>query len=147
MNPQRALRLLTIAFLVVGVVSLSWELQADDWLPPLLLGWQKNAHAQTSVSVWAIFGVILISCLLAMLVASAALLQMKKWGAYLHLSATVAILLTIPFVGPAIQHPVSYALDGASMLIAGALYGVAFFSDALSAKERTARRSESETRP
>lgn len=132
MNSQRALQLLTIAFLVLGAVSLSVGLAADELLPAPLREWQQESTEEMSGSTLVVAGLLAVGCLVSVLVASVALLRLKKWGAWLHLSSMLVAFLTIPLFGPIIQHPATYIVDGLSMLVAGAIYGMAFFSGALS---------------
>jgi uncharacterized membrane protein (DUF2068 family) len=62
---------------------------------------------------------------------SIGLLRLKRWGAWVHLSASLTGFIMLPLYGPIVQHPVTSLVDGLSVLVSGCLYGVAFFSTAL----------------
>jgi hypothetical protein len=135
MTPQRALQFVTIAFLLLSAVSIAVGFAEDEFLPAPLREWQEGSTDALSLPLAVILGVLAIGCIVSVLVASVALLLMKRWGAWLHLASMLVAYVLVFFLGPLIQLPVTYVVENMSTLAAGAIYGLAFFSDALPSRK------------
>jgi hypothetical protein len=131
MDPQRAVRLLTIGSLFLGGISVAASFAENDLLPEPLREWNADQSLDWSPPTLIAVVVFLVLIIFAWIVASVALLQLKKWGAWLHLGTTLVGLAVLPFFGPFVIHGVSYVIESLGALVNGCLYGVAFFSTAL----------------
>jgi hypothetical protein len=60
---------------------------------------------------------------------SVALFFFKRWGAWLYLICTLVV--AIPLGEPVVIDPISAAIDEFSILVAGAIIGISFFSGAI----------------
>jgi hypothetical protein len=135
MNPQRAIRLLTIASLVLAGASFAAGLMEDEMLPEPLRAWNADHAADFSTTSLVALAPIGVALFLTVIVASVALLQMKKWGAWLHLGSSAFAYPLLLLLGPFVQHSLTYFLDSLTAIVTGCLYGVAFFSTALERRE------------
>src|SRR5687767_7754017 len=127
MSPQRVLRLLTILSLILVSIVFAVSFIENDLLPEPLREWHASRVDELSVPLLVVVGVGLVLILCAGIVGSVALLLLKKWGAWLHLSASAASYVVLPFLGPVVQHPIGYMVESVSTMVIGCLYGVAFF--------------------
>ncbi len=134
-DPKRALQLLTIVYLVLCGVSIATGLALDDLLPEPLLAWTIESQDFSGTQLLAL-GILVLYAIAALISGSVGLLRMKRWGAWVHLSASLTGFIALPLYGPIVQHPVTSLVDGLGVLVAGCLYGVAFFSTALSETDR-----------
>jgi uncharacterized membrane protein (DUF2068 family) len=133
-DPRRALQLLTIAYLVLCGMSIATGLAMDDLLPEPLREWSINAQDFSGAQLLTL-GVLVMYAIGALIAGSIGLLRMKYWGAWLHLSSSLTGFVMLPMYGPIVQHPLTSLVDGLGVLVAGCLYGVAFFSTALTGKD------------
>lgn len=129
-DPKRALQLLTIAYLVLCGISIATGLALDDLLPEPLLAWTLEAQDLSGTQLLAL-AILVLYAIGALILGSVGLLRMKRWGAWVHLSASLTGFIALPLYGPIVQHPLTSLVDGLGVLVAGCLYGVAFFSTAL----------------
>ncbi len=130
-DPKRALQLLTIAYLVLCGMSIATGLAMDDLLPAPLLEWSIESQDFSGTQLLAL-SILVLYAIGALIVGSVGLLRMKRWGAWVHLSASLTGFIALPMYGPIVQHPVTSLVDGLGVLVSGCIYGVAFFSTALS---------------
>lgn len=136
MDSSRALRLLTIGFLVSVVLTSATSSFANDLLPPGLVAWKQTLFRSMPRSqAFALLGLGLVS--IGLLIAGViGLLLGRRWGAWAFSTANLAGTAVALGFGPSIQHPIGVCVDTISTLLAGAVLGVAFFSDALSPKQQ-----------
>lgn len=132
MKSQRVLQLLTIASVVLAGMSVAINLLTDDLLPEQLLAWREAHMEQVGIGTMLFMLAAIALSLICLLVATIALFLLKKWGAWLHLASGLPMFIVYPMMGPLVQHPASYLVDVIGVLVTGCLYGVAFFTDALS---------------
>jgi len=126
MNTKNTLRVLVILewILIIGAISCSASLESG--LPEDLQSWLASEEADGS----AIVAFSFIPVLIGALVGSIGLLFLKRWAAWLYLVCT--IILAVPVGQPVVEDSISAAMDEISILIAGIIIGISFFSTALS---------------
>jgi hypothetical protein len=104
----------------------------DAYMPEELSAWQETQLEGMEIGTMLFMLALIAVALVSVLVATIALLLLKKWGAWLHLMSALPAFIALLMFGPIVHHPVSYIVDSIGMLVTGCLYGVAFFTDALS---------------
>lgn len=80
-----------------------------------------------------VFLVLSTIALVAIVVPPVALFFFRKWGRWLGLCATVAMLIAVPFLGPSLTSGFGTAVSQLSAMLWGAILALAYFSSLSSA--------------
>ncbi len=126
MNTKNTLRVFVILewILIIGAISCSVALESR--LPHELQNWLVSEEAEGNTIIAFLF----IPALIGALVGSIGLLFLKRWAAWLYLVCT--IIVAVPDGQPVVEDSITAAADEISILLAGIIIGISFFSNALS---------------
>jgi hypothetical protein len=80
--------------------------------------------------------VIMVPMMLVLLVSSFGLFFLKNWARWLYLWTTIASYIVLPYLGPTVEHGLVGAVDDLSVLLSGAILGIAFFGNVIPVPER-----------
>ena len=122
---QRALRVSCVVYLVLAVMTHLIAGSEGAALPAALQIWQTANPLPTFYSVGGSLA------LAGSLVGTAGLLMQKGWAAYVHLASTVLWIAFGCSAGPVVSAGLSAPLVTAMFLVAGFIYGLVFFTEAL----------------
>lgn len=132
-----------IAMILLGVPLVLW---LEGRMPPELVSFHERQPVpfQDILDGKASWLVIMGLCsavmtvLGALIVSYIGLLKRKRWGARLYLVITISTLSTYFLYGYAALHPLEQIYTHVCGLVQGLILGVAFFSDAIDWKSKTA---------
>jgi hypothetical protein len=127
--PHRALRICCVVYGVLLIVTHFVASSEGAALPPELHAWQL---ANPLPNFYALGG---SGCVIALLVATGALLKGKRWALYLHVASIALWIAFGSSAGPIVSAGLSSPLVSALFVVAGMIYGLAFFSPALERPE------------
>jgi cell division protein FtsW (lipid II flippase) len=131
MKVSSVLRLCVVGELILVVLGLVLSSWLENRLPPPLRDWlAAEAEREATVIEQCLFPVLGLVLVLS-LVASIGLLFLRRWAAWLYLISLGLGSMLFPFTGPTVEHPIPDALDDLSLVCAGLILGLAFFTDAL----------------
>jgi TctA family transporter len=139
MQRLQTLRLAVIGFLSLHAVLFALSFIEDESLPTVLRDWEHLRAAQPfplSVAAFALINIF---------IGSVAILSRKKWGAWLHLVSTVVFICATAFMGVVVESAATDTIDSLSMIASGLIYGLAFFTDALSPAKKAPNQSPEPT--
>ena len=125
MRALRALRLAVIGFVVLMAALVAVSVAEYDTLP--------EVRPEVPIPVFMLLVGAL--ALLGVLSGCVAILVRKKWGAWLHLASTAVGICAAAFTGPDVLSAASGTIDSLIMIASGFIYGLAFFTPALSSDE------------
>ena len=126
---QRALRISCVAYFALAVATHVVAGIEGAALPPALQIWKTANPLPTFYSVGGSLAV------LGSLVGTGGLIMHKRWAAYVHLASTVLWIAFGCSAGPVVSAGLSAPLVTAMFLVAGFIYGLAFFTEALNRTE------------
>lgn len=134
MSSSTLLRICVVLEWVLVGLAVGLSVLLESTLPAPLREW-LTADAEGGFSLQDMkLLVVLIPILACAFVASIGLLCLQRWGACLYLIALVVDLVTLPFMGPTVEHALVSAVGQLTVLLSGLIVGLAFFSDALRAR-------------
>lgn len=141
MRVSTVLRICVLSEWVLVGISITLSLFLESHLPPPLQEWLTTEAEQDSqpYEAFLLAGGFLL--LLFALAGSVGLLFLKRWGAWLYLLSLVIGYLLFPFFGPTVEHGLADAVDELTVMLSGLILGLAFFSDALPAKQKPGEHS------
>ena len=126
---QRSLRLSCLTYCVLVAVTHVLAGAEVQMLPDALQVWQA---ANPLPDFYFVGGSLAV---LGTLVGSGGLLMRKEWAAYVHLASTVLWIAFGCAAGPVVSAGLTSPLVSAIFVLAGLIYGLAFFTDALTGSE------------
>lgn len=122
-------------FIAIGM-TISTALESS--LPEPLTEWLRM-ETEADLTVGSIVLVALgIPLLIAAIVATIGLFCLRRWAAWLYLVTNALGMLTMPFTGPVVEHPLANAFDEMGVIMIGMVLALAFFTDSLK-KESSAQ--------
>ncbi len=113
-----------VSLIVVAIETQYFPAQVSDELSVV---YAKEA-IQPLVSSPAIFLVLSVIALVAIVAPPAALFFFRKWGRWSGLCATAAMFVALPFLGPSLTSGFGTAVSQLSAMLWGAILALAYFS-------------------
>ena len=130
MRAFRLLRLSVIAFCVLLAMAMTLAFPLQESLPAVLREWSHSRPLRLTAFAAGMLALVGVG------VGCVGLLVQKKWGAWVHFSSTALSVVADAGLGPHVMPTLSYAMEELLMLLCGLIYGLAFFTDALSADKK-----------
>jgi len=131
-------------FVVISIVA---SLILEPSLPEPLAAWLKaDAERDITAGEFALLAAF-IPLLVSIIVATAGLLCLQRWAAWLYLVTTVIGTLLMPFTGPTVEHALADTIDEIGIIMSGMVIALAFFTDSLKKKDASPMAQGDRTNP
>ena len=121
--------LLIVEWLLIGA-SVGVGFALENRLPATLQEWLATEGSAVSVTAVGLY----VAVLIASIVSTVGLFWMQRWAAWLFLLST--LFATFGDWSPVVQHPAEAMIGELSLLVAGAVIGISFFSGIMSSSKR-----------
>jgi len=131
MRAATALRICIVLVWAMVIIGVPISIKLESKLPIQLQIWLQDEYAReisTGEAIASIAGIVLI---IVMVVASVGLFRLRRWGAWLYLGCSVAMIPFYAFLGPTVEHALVSVFDELVTIAECIMIGIAFFSDAL----------------
>ncbi len=123
------IRKLTLAYLASTAILVVSYFVTPAYLPVELQVYLDHQW-DDEISIIEIVGACLVLVILLVhLFAAVGLIFVKGWARKAFLYSTFSLFMFLPFTGPAVDHAISYTIDGISVMIMGMIIGLLLFTD------------------
>lgn len=128
MNTTNQIKYLAITELLLFILTVIASYYFESYLDPLL---QEYLAYENNIDISNLTLFLYIAILLATLINIISLIGLifiKSWAKKLYLISTCIMFLSVPFLGPYVDHGITDALDGIASLTTGALLAMLYYT-------------------
>ncbi len=131
MNKSQILRFLVVLEWIYIIAAVVLSSTLENQLPLELKAW-LDMQIEAEISTFDIVVLVVgLPALVASIAGSIGLFLLKKWGAWTFLISGIISYALFPFAGPTVEHAVADMIDEFSVITAGMIIALAFFTDTL----------------
>lgn len=136
MTNPKALRTLVILEWIFIFAAIILSTTLENQLPMELKQWiDMEMEMESEFLTNDIVVLIGLPWLIVSIAGSIGLYRLRKWGAWAFLTSMILGYALFPFAGPTVEHAFADMIDEISVIIAGMIMALAFFTDTLSANQ------------
>lgn len=129
MNTTNQIKYLAIVELLLFIFTVIASYHFEGYLDPLL---QEYLAYEKDIDISNLKLFLYVAILLTILINITSLIGLifiKYWARNIYLVSTSVMFLSVPFLGPSVDHGVTDALDGVASLTTGALLAMLYYTE------------------
>jgi len=132
LSHQVILRCIVALQFIFTFVFVAVDFYIVESLPNLLKEYLISEENRDLTTFEIVFALTSIPLLLIYVVSAVGLFFLKPWAKTPYVFVNIAMVLTVPFLGPTVEHAITSTIGSIESVLLGLTFGLLYFSDTLS---------------